>query len=81
MKDTWKIREDGLGWEETSIKVVGRPRRRSPTEVLKWNEEMLRLAPAWRRQRIKGVYRFKTWEEKDEWDQKIRMGIDPHLSR
>ena len=81
MKDAWKIREDGMGWEETPVKVVGRPHRRSLTESLKWNEGILRFAPAWRRQRIKGVYRFKTWEEKDEWDRIVRMGKDPRLSR
>ena len=67
------VREDGRGWVEAPIKVVGRRRPMTPEEALHWNEKALSLAPAWTRWRPRGVFRFKTYSEVEEWDQRIRM--------
>ena len=54
------------------MKVVGRPRPPlTPEQALRWNFEILKLAPAELRRRPKGVFRFKTWEEVAEWDRKM----------
>lgn len=53
--------------EETPGKVVGRIRERSPREAIDW---MVRQARALGWERLpypKGVFRFKTFEEADEW--------------
>ena len=75
MKDAWKVREDGLGWEETPVKVVGKSRRRSPAEVLKWNESVLRLSPRFGKWFPRGVYRFKTWEDLERWEEAMRKRV------
>lgn len=53
--------------EETPGKVVGRIRERSPGEAIDW---MVRQARALGWERLpypKGLFRFKTFEEADEW--------------
>ena len=34
----WKVREDGLGWEEGPIKVVGRPQPRFRETAGQWDD-------------------------------------------
>lgn len=72
MKKKWKVREDGLGWKETPMKVVGHPRRRTLKATLQWNESMLRLSPMFGRWFPRGVYRFRTWEDLEKWEQRMR---------
>jgi len=61
------VREDGLGWEERPLKVVGKAPGFSPAAALRWNSSMLRLSPLRGRWFPSGVYKFKTWEEEAEW--------------
>ena len=63
----WTLREDGLGWEDHPPKVVGRLRPLGPKAALQWNNSMLRLSPLCGRWFPKGVFRFKTWTEEQEW--------------
>jgi hypothetical protein len=62
-----QVREDGLGWVERPLKVVGQVRPMSPAEALRWNSSMLKLSPMRGRWFPKGAYKFKTWEEEAEW--------------
>ena len=66
--------------EETPGKVVGRIRRRSPAEFL---ERMGKLFQSMgvRLPFPKGVYRFKTFEEADEWEMKHRIAAALKRSR
>ena len=68
-----QVREDGLGWVERPLKVVGQVRLISPAEALRWNRSMLKLSPMCGRWFPKGVYKFKTWEEEAEWT-KMQIG-------
>jgi hypothetical protein len=61
------VREDGLGWVEKPLKVVGKTPEVSPAAALRWNSSMLRLSPLRGRWFPPGVYKFKTWEEEAEW--------------
>lgn len=63
----FRVREDGLGWEETRGKTVGHAAPLSPAAALKWNSSMLKLSPLCGRWFKPGVYKFKTWEEESEW--------------
>ena len=72
----FKVREDGLGWEEGPVKVVGRPRPFDPKRALQWNSEMLRLSPQLGKWHPRGVFRFKTWEDFNQW--KVTRKMRPH---
>lgn len=63
----FKIREDGLGWETTEPKTVGKSKRLSPAEVLRWNQSMLRLSPLCGKWFPRGIFKFKSWKEESEW--------------
>lgn len=67
MKTLRAVREDGLGWTEQPLKVVGQVRVLSPADALRWNSSMLKLSPLCGRWFPRGVYKFKTWEEEEEW--------------
>ena len=66
--------------EDTPGKVVGKIKRRSPAEAL------ARLVARFHAMGLKlpypkGVYRFKTFEEADEWEMKHRMAAAVRRSR
>jgi len=59
--------------DATPGKVVGRIPERSPQEAVEW---MVRQARALGRERLpypKGVFRFKTFEEADEWEKQHQI--------
>lgn len=64
-----QVREDGLGWVERPLKVVGKVCALTPAAALRWNSSMLRLSPLCGRWFKHGVYKFKTWEEEAAWTQ------------
>jgi len=64
------VRKDGKGWVESNLKVVGRLSPTNPQLALQWNRDMLRLSPLNGRWFPKGVYKFKTWDEEQEWTTK-----------
>ena len=78
LKNPWLIREDGLGWVEKPVKMVGRFRPMSPKAALQWNNSMLKLSPLCGRWFPKGVFRFKTWTEEIEW---TRIQIEAAMKR
>ncbi len=53
-------------------KMVGKIRRRSPGEFLEWAAAQFK-AMGLTLPYPKGVYRFKTFEEADEWEMKHRI--------
>jgi len=63
-----KMREDGQGWEEMPMKGVGRKGAsrgglREAAGFLQLVTALFQPAKRW----SKGVYRFKTFEEADQW--------------
>ena len=66
------MREDGLGWNMPPIKTVGRKTPLTPAQALAWNGSLSVLLPDWARRRPRGVFRFKTWEQANQWDQMVR---------
>jgi hypothetical protein len=66
-REPWLVREDGRGWIERPTRVVGSPRAFSPEEALSWNAEMLRLSPLCGKWFPSGVFKFRTWEDEQEW--------------
>jgi hypothetical protein len=64
-----QVREDGLGWVERPMKVVGKVRILTPAAALRWNSSMLKLSPLCGHWFKRGAYKFKTWEEEAEWTQ------------
>ena len=76
--DAFEVREDGLGWVERSPRTVGVARARDAAEALKWNASMLRVSPLFGRWFPKGVFKFRTWEEEEQW---TRQQISKALSR
>jgi hypothetical protein len=59
--------------EETPGKVVGKSKRRSPAEAVAWLVRQARAMGVERLPYPKGVYRFKTFEEAEEWEMKHRI--------
>ena len=55
--------------EETPGKVVGKIKRRTPAEAVAWMAAQFR-AMGLKLPYPKGVYRFKTHEEANEWERK-----------
>lgn len=53
------------------MKTVGKERRRTAEEALDWNASVIRMAPYWARRRPRGVYRFKTPEDLEQWERTI----------
>ena len=74
----WMLREDGLGWEECPLKVVGCLRPLGAKAALQWNNSMLRLSPLCGRWFPKGVFKFRTWAEEQEW---TRIQIEAAMKR
>lgn len=72
MNERFKIREDGLGWDNPPMKVVGTPRQWTPEEALRWNSQMLRLSPRCGKWYPRGVYKFKTWEDLERWEKEMQ---------
>ena len=72
--------EPTVNLEETLGKVVGRIPRRSPAEFLERMRELLQ-SMGLRLPFPKGVYRFKTFEEADEWEMKHRIAAALNRSR
>ena len=64
---SFEVREDGLGWKEGRVKVVGLRSPSDPAKALRWNSSMLRLSPLCGKWFPRGVFRFKTWEEERLW--------------
>ena len=50
------------------MKTVGKARKRTVQEALDWNASVIRMAPRWTRRRPRGVYRFKTAEDLEQWE-------------
>lgn len=79
MSDTpFRVREDGRGWVDGPVKIVGRPKPHDPVLALHWNAEMMKLSPRCRHPVIRGVFKFKTWEEEREW---TRLQINQATTR
>ena len=66
--------------EEYTMKIVG---RRAIEYKTGWTEEknkFFQLKAQFRKTKLitpKGVFRFKTFEEADEWMHKVMIGINP----
>ena len=58
--------------EETPGKIVGKVRQRSPADALKRMAQQF-TALGVKLPFPKGVYRFKTFEEADAWEMKLRI--------
>ena len=58
--------------EEEPGKVVGKIRQRTPAEAVEWMARQFR-AMGLKLPYPKGVYRFKTFEEANEWEMKHQI--------
>jgi hypothetical protein len=74
----FQVREDGRGWTDGPVKVVGRPASPNPLDALRWNADMMRLSPLYGRWFARGVFKFKTWTEERTWTQ---MQINQAMQR
>ena len=81
-----KFVEPIVNLEEEPGKVVGKIRRRTPEETLDWLVAQFH-AMGLKLPFPKGVYRFKTFEEADQWDWNHMIEAakkklhDPHKSQ
>lgn len=64
--------EQSVNLEEIPGKIVGRVPKRTPGQILEWVAENF-LAMGLSLPYPKGVYRFKTFEEADEWQTKHQI--------
>ena len=67
MKQDWKVREDGLGWDEVPGKIVG---HRNTAKGLEQSRGFFKLGQVLAAGKVgwpKGVYRFRSFEEADAW--------------
>lgn len=70
---SWVVREDGRGWANEDPVVIGISNRQSMADRLRWNEDIFRLLPVPKSRHKRGIQRFKTWEDKEKWDNSHRM--------
>ena len=70
-----RLRPDGLGWEDTALKTVGEVCLMDPAAALQWNRTVLRLSPRYGRWHPHGIFKFRSWEQINEWDRQIKTNL------
>jgi hypothetical protein len=58
---------------EIPLRTVGEPRVLTPTEALAWHKSLNVLLPGQTLRHPRGVFKFKTYEEFNEWKMKHHL--------